>query len=115
MRTLTTCALFAVIGIVVTAQSKPPRTPRDQAIEFCRAQSLAHLKFTSTVKWLDLAKEEKGGTWLVSGIRTAKGSPGNVDQQFTCRVQLVNGKPRLKLLQLFKESTKSGKDVFLSP
>ena len=115
MKTLTTCALFAAISIVVTAQSKAPRTPRDQVIEFCRTQAVAHLKFTTTAKWLDVAKEEKGGTWLVSGIRTAKGSPGTVDQQFTCRVQLVNGKPRLRLLQLFKESTKTGKDVFLTP
>jgi hypothetical protein len=50
---------------------------------------------------------------LVSGVRTAKGPAGPTDQQYTCRVGLVAQKVRLKMLQLFKESTKSGKDVFL--
>ncbi len=112
-----------ILAIVLTAAALPdvvsgsqtpqkPRTAKEQAIDLCRLQSSTRLKYTTTVEWLDLAKEEKGGTFLVSGVRTAKGPSGDVDQTFTCRVQIVNGKPQLRMIQLFKESTQSGRDVF---
>ena len=107
--------LASVVGVVAgqtRATAQKPKTAREQVVDLCRTQSAARLKYTNTVKWSDLAKEEKPGTWLVSGIRTAKSPSGNVDQQFTCRVQMVNGKPQLRMINLFKESTQSGKDVF---
>jgi hypothetical protein len=50
---------------------------------------------------------------MIAGVRTAKGPSDNVDQIYNCRVQIVNGKPQMRMIQLFKESTQSGRDVFL--
>ncbi len=96
------------------AQSKV-RAPKDIAVDYCRAQSLIRLKYTKTVEWLDNGKEEKGGNWLIAGIRTADSPSGEVDQQYTCRVQVTRGKPALRMIQIFKESSKTGKDIFEVP
>lgn len=100
---------------VVSGSQTPqkPRTAKEQAVDFCRLQSSARLKYTTTVEWDDLAKEEKAGTFMIAGVRTAKGPSDNVDQIYNCRVQIVNGKPQMRMIQLFKESTQSGRDVFL--
>ena len=94
------------------AQSKKVRAPKEIAVDFCREQSLIRLKYTKTVEWLDNGKEEKGGNWLVAGIRTADSPSGEVDQQYTCRVQVTSGTPVLRMIQIFKESSKTGKDIF---
>ena len=115
--------VFVVTALLVAAElptfasvqtkPEPKRKPiNERVIDFCREQSTVQLKYTTTVEWHDLVREENDGNWLVSGVRTAKGPDGNVDQIFTCRVQMVNGKPQLRMIQLFHESTKTGKDVF---
>jgi hypothetical protein len=91
---------------------KTGKTAKQRAIDFCRAESVVRLKYAKTVEWDDLAKEEKAGTWLISGIRTAVAPSGNIDQIYTCRVQTVNNGAQLKMIQIFKESSKTGKDIF---
>ena len=56
--------------------------------------------------------EERTGVWLVAGVRTAEAPPGSVDQQFTCRVLVTKVGEQLKMIQIFKESSKTGKDIF---
>ena len=110
---VTLLSLFCSASIAIAApQTKKPKTPKDQAIEFCRAQSLLRLKYATTVEWLDRAKEEAAGVWLVSGVRTAKAPSGETDQTYTCRVSIQKGVPALKMLQLFKEHTSTGRDIF---
>lgn len=107
--------LIAGWALPTVVSATPPqraKTASEQAIDWCRLQSAVRLKHSTTVEWEDSAKEEKGNTFLVAGIRTAKGPSGNVDQQFTCRVQMVDGKPQLRMIQLFKESTQSERDLF---
>jgi hypothetical protein len=94
------------------ARSKRVRAPREIAIEACRSQSLIRLKYEKTVEWLDNAKEQKSEIWLITGIRTADSPSGQVDQQYTCRVQVTNDKPELRMIQIFKESSRTGKDIF---
>jgi hypothetical protein len=72
---------------------------------------MARMKY-ATVKWLDAAREERPGVWLVSEVRTAKGPAGNVDEQYNCRVSTAGGRTRLELLQIFKEASRTGRDVF---
>lgn len=76
---------------------------------------MTHLKYAKTVKWTDLAKEEADGQWLVSGVRDARSPSGeDVAQNFTCRVQKSKTGWRLRMIQVFKESSKTGRDVFLT-
>lgn len=97
-----------------TSKPKPPLSPNDQVVKYCRDLALTYLKHTQTIEWIGrFAKEEKSGTWLVSGVRTTKGRSGPEDQQYACRIVFESGKMTTQMLQLFKESTKSGKDVFL--
>lgn len=91
---------------------KKAKTPKDRAVEFCRTESLARLKYAKTIEWLDNSKEETTGVWLISGIRTAKAPSDSVDQQYACRVQITNQKAQLKMIQIFKESSRTGKDIF---
>ena len=112
--------LVTVAALVVVAADQgssangvvKPRVPKDQAIAFCRDRALARLKYVTTVEWSDIAREEEPGTWIISGIRTAKAPSENADQQSSCRVQIVNNTAQLKFRQIFKESSKTGKDVF---
>jgi hypothetical protein len=89
-----------------------PKTPKDRVTEFCRKESASRLKYVKTVEWNDMAREEKPGVWMVSGIRTARGPAGNVDQQYTCRVQLTGTATSLKMIQIFKKASKTGDDIF---
>jgi hypothetical protein len=89
-----------------------PKTPKDRATDFCRKEAGSRLKYAKTVKWTDLAKEEKSGTWLISGLRTAGSGSGEVDQQYTCRVQINGQTTSLKMIQIFKEASKTGEDIF---
>ena len=111
-------AACLIAGTVVCA-AQPTRkavvTPEAQAIEFCREEAGRRLKYSATVRFTDGAEAQAPNIWLVSGVRTAKGPGGNVDQLFTCRVELVKNRPALRLIQLFRESTKSGRDVFETP
>lgn len=91
------------------------RTPKNSpAVQLCRSEAAARLKYLKTIQWTDLAKEEGGDQYLVSGTRDAKPPNGEVTtQQYTCRVQkTATGAWKLKMIQLFKEHTKTGKDVF---
>ena len=105
-------AVFLLGPVIGFGQNKKAPTAKERAIVFCREQSLARLKYVKTVEWLDGAKEETPGTWFVSGVRTAAGPSGEVDQIYGCRVQIVADKPTLKMIQIFKEASKSGKDIF---
>ena len=87
-------------------------TTKERAINFCRQESLTRLKYAKTLSWLDAGREEKAGVWLITGIREAAGPAGAVDQQYTCRVQMVADRAELKMIQIFKEASKSGKDIF---
>ncbi len=120
MQRLTAIGLAAwIAGSGISAQNagKQPgtveaRSAKDRAIEFCRIEALTRLEFLKTMEWLDLAKEEPSGTWFVSGIRTAKSPAGPVDQQYACRVLISSGTLQLKMIQVFRGSSKTGKDVF---
>lgn len=94
------------------AKSKTVRAPKEIALNFCREQSLIRLKYKKTVEWLDNVREEKAGTWFIAGIRTADSPSGEVNQQYSCRVQVTGGGPVLRMIQIFKESSKTGKDIF---
>ena len=87
--------------------------PGAEAIDYCRSQALANLKYAQTVKWFDAAREEKPEVWLVNSVRTAKAPSGNVEQSITCRADVSAKTPRLLMLLLLKDVTKSGKDVFI--
>jgi hypothetical protein len=103
------CSGVRRIGSVARAAIKNP----EEAVKaFCRSQALAKLKYTTTVEWSDLAREESPGTWIIAGLRKAKGPDGKVDQQYTCRVELRGVHPRLRLMQIFKEASKTGQDIF---
>jgi hypothetical protein len=88
------------------------KTEDDQACEACLQYALPKLKYVRTVKWDPQAKAEGSGTFLVVGFRTAKGPSGNVMQQVTCRVQKSTQGWNLKMLQIFHEASKTGRDVF---
>lgn len=114
-RVLVTLLLFlctAVPAVIAAPQNKRAKTPKDRVTEFCRQQALARLKYVKTVEWLDVAKEEAPGVWMISGVRTAKSPSGNTDQQYTCRVSLQKGTSTLKMIQIFKEASKTGRDIF---
>jgi len=87
-------------------------TPEERAVNFCRSESLLRLKYVRTVEWLDVAREEKPGVWIISGGRTARGPNGNVYQSYDCRVEATGDALQLKLIQIFKEASKTGKDIF---
>jgi hypothetical protein len=87
-----------------------------QATDYCRDFSLTHLKYAKTLEWTDRAREETPGVFFVAGVRDAKAPDGEtVEQNFSCRIERVGNRWELRLFQAFKESTKSGKDVFLLP
>jgi hypothetical protein len=95
-----------------TAASNP-KTPKDSAIEFCRVQALARFKYQKTVEWEATAKDEGNGLFLVVGFRDAKTPEGQtVTQQATCRVEKVRSGWKLKLIQIFKEASRTGKEIF---
>ena len=111
MLTVSDPAVYAVEQGRKTGQK--PKTDNEAAIEFCRQESLLRLKHQKTVKWLDFAKEESAGTFLVSGVRDAQSPAGETQSQtFTCRVEKAKTGWTLRMIQLFKESTKTGRDVF---
>jgi hypothetical protein len=95
-----------------TTSQKKGLTPEDRAVKFCRSESLLRLMHVRTVEWLDSAREEKPGVWLISGVRTARGPNGDVDQGYTCRVVATDAALQLKLIQIFKDASKTGKDIF---
>ena len=93
----------------------PKKTDKTAAIEFCREQALTYLKHAKTVEWTDMAKDEPDGQWLVSGVRDARSPSGeDVAQNFSCRVQKSEKGWRLRMIQVFQESSKTGRDVFLT-
>jgi len=113
MTTYRFAARLVLLLIAITISTAAAPQPGARAIDYCRSQASASLKYSQTVKWVDAAREERPGVWLVSGVRTAKTPSGNVDQSFTCRADISAKTPRL-LLQLFKDDTKSGRDVFIT-
>jgi hypothetical protein len=70
------------------------------------------LKYEETLEWLESAREQEPGLWLVSGVRTAKTPSGPRDQQYACRVSVRDREATLKLIQIFKEASRTGKDIF---
>jgi hypothetical protein len=88
------------------------KTDDDQACEACLCYALPQLKYVRTVKWDAQAKAEGSGTFLVVGFRTVKESSGNVMQQVTCRVQKSANGWNLKMLQIFHEASKTGRNIF---
>ena len=118
--TVEASAVMLSIGLAVSAgvrngeqSARPaPKTDKVVAIEFCRAQALTYLKHAKTIEWTDNGKEEVAGQWLVSSVRDARSPSGDdVAQNFTCRVQKSKAGWRLRMMQVFKESSKTGRDV----
>lgn len=105
---------LGVVGFVADAApaTTTPKTPKDKATAFCRQQALARLKYAKTIEWADMDREESPAVWLITGVRTAKTPTGKTDQQYTCRVSLQAGTPQLKMIQIFKEASTTGKDIF---
>jgi hypothetical protein len=74
------------------------------------------LKCQKTIEWHDRAKEESPGVFIVAGVRDAKAPDGStVEQIYNCRVERLGDKWELRMVQVFKESSKTGKDMFLLP
>ena len=87
--------------------------PKTRAIEFCRDQALTRFKYQKTVDWEASPKDEGGGLFLIVGFRDAKAPAGDtVTQQVTCRVERIGSGWKLRLIQIFKESSRTDKDVF---
>ena len=82
-------ALGFSVGAGADQSRRPPqKTDKTAAIEFCREQALAYLKYPKTVEWTDMAKDESDGQWLVSGVRDARSPSGeDVEQTFTCALK----------------------------
>jgi hypothetical protein len=92
-----------------------PKTDKTAAIEFCRQEALTRLKYSKTLEWTDNAKDEGDGQWFVGGVRDARSPAGeDVMQNFNCRVQKTKTGWRLRMVQVWKESSKTGRDVFLT-
>ena len=110
-------ALGLTVGALHAEQSRgpAPKTDKTAAIEFCRQEALTYLKYAKTLEWTDNAKAEGNGLWFVSGVRDAR-SPADedVEQIYNCRAQKSQTGWRLRLIQVFKESSKTGRDVFLT-
>ena len=109
-------ALGLSVGADADQSRRPPqKNDKTAAIEFCREQALTYLKYANTVEWTDTAKDEADGQWFVSGVRDARSPSGeDVEQIFSCRLQKRETGWHLRMIQVFKESSKTGRDVFLT-
>jgi hypothetical protein len=114
------CACSVALSAQRNAQTKAKKPQpvtkslNELALEYCREFALTHLKYAKTLEWTDHAREETPGLFLVAGVRDAKAPDGEaVQQNYTCRFERVRDHWELRLFQAFKESTKTGRDVFI--
>jgi hypothetical protein len=113
--TLFTIILFLQIFNSIYSQENKSKkvTENDKVCNACLEYALPYLKYSKTLKWEAISKMEENDTYIISGIRTVKTQNGDESQQVTCRVKKIGTQYKLKMLQIFMESSKTDKDIFI--